>query len=171
MLGHQMRPTAFFVLFLVAVLSAGGAELRLIDAVKAENRDAIRALLKNPVRAREVNEREADGTTALHWAARSGATDIARMLLNAGAAADPANRYGLTPMMLAAEGGHRGIVEVLMHAGADVNAALPQGETVLMTASRAGNADVVKALLDHDAKVDASDGQLGETALMWAAAH
>ena len=159
------------VLLLVATLSAGGAEVRLIDAVKAGNADAVRALLKQPAPANDVNAAEPDGTTALHWAVRADDQDVVQLLLRAGARPNVANRYGVTPISLAAGNANASLVEMLLAAGADANTSLPQGETVLMTAARTGSPQAVTALLDHGAKVDAKDDRLGETALMWAAAH
>jgi ankyrin repeat protein len=159
------------VLLLVATLSAGGAEVRLIDAVKASNREAVQALLKKSTAATDVNATEADGTTALHWAVRADDQDIARLLLRAGAKPNVANRYGVTPILLAAENANAALIEILLAAGADANASLPQGETVLMTAARTGNPAAVEALLTHGANVEAKEERLGETALMWAAAH
>jgi ankyrin repeat protein len=156
---------------LVATLSAGGAEVRLLDAVKAGNRDAVRALLKKPAPGDDVNAAETDGTTALHWAVRADDQETAQMLLNAGAKANVANRYGVTPISLAAGNANAAMVELLLAAGADANSSLPHGETVLMTAARSGGAAVVKALLMHGAHVDAAEDRLGENALMWAAAH
>src|SRR5689334_20527208 len=75
--------------------SAGGTPL--IDAIKAGNRPAARAALKQ---TRDVNTPEPDGTTALHWAVRNDDVELARLLLRAGAKADTPNRYGLTPLML-----------------------------------------------------------------------
>jgi ankyrin repeat protein len=173
--GTALRGSGFrgslLVLLLVATLSAGGAEIRLIDAVKAGNAEAVRALLKQPAPANDVNAAEPDGTTALHWAVRADDQDVVQLLLRAGAKPNVANRYGVTPISLAAGNANAGLVEMLLAAGADANTSLPQGETVLMTAARTGSPQAVKALLDHGAKVDAKDDRLGETALMWAAAH
>src|SRR3984893_11252161 len=157
-------------LLFVAGLSAGGNAVRLADAVKAGNRDAVRALLKTPAGAADINAREVDGTTALHWAVRTNDVETAEMLLGAGAHANVANRYGVTPLWLAATNGNAVIVEALLKAGADANAPMPQGETVLMTAARAGNPDAVQALLTHGADVNATEDGLGENALIWAAA-
>ena len=43
-----MKRRSAFVLLSAATLGAGGSELRLIDAVKAGNREAVRALLSRP---------------------------------------------------------------------------------------------------------------------------
>jgi uncharacterized protein len=140
----------------------------LIDAVKAGDSQAVRALLKQRA---NVNAAEADGMTALHWAVRANDMETAQLLLRSGANAKTANRYGVTPLALAAENGNAAIVETLIKAGADPNAALPEGETVLMTAARTGNAEVVKALIARGANVNAKESWQDQTALMFAAAE
>jgi ankyrin repeat protein len=149
----------------VAAADQGGS---IVDAIKARNHQAVRALLG---RHANVNTREADGTTALHWAVRLDDFDDVRLLLRSGAEVNVANRYGVTPLMLAAANGSAAMTDALLRAGADATAALPEGETVLMTASRTGDPGVVKALIAHGANVNARESWLGETALMWAAAE
>src|SRR6185295_9743584 len=109
-----MRHTSLFVLLLVTTLSAGGAEVRLIDAVKAGNRDAVRAMLRKPMPANDVNAVEPDGTTALHWAVSADDRDLAQQLLRAGAKPNIANRYGVTPISLAAGNANAALVEMLL---------------------------------------------------------
>jgi ankyrin repeat protein len=159
---------------LVALLSAadlgaagGGQSGELIAAVRSGNHDAVQVLLHQAA----VNAREADGTTALHWAARAGDVECVRLLLQAGADAKAANRYGVTPLALAALNGDAVTTGILLKAGADANATASEGTTVLMTAARAGATAVAKALLDHGANANAREHRLGETALMWAAAE
>jgi len=166
----RARVGLLLALLLGTTLASGGAELRLVDAVKAGNRDAVRALLKASPRP-EVNAAEPDGTTALHWAVRGDDQELVELLLKAGANPNAANRYGVAPITLAAANGNAALVERLLEAGADPNTALPHGETVLMTAARAGSAEAVERLIARGARVDAADDQLGETALMWAAAR
>ena len=146
----------------------GATATRLLDAVKAGNREAVRALAKN---AAEINSVEADGTTPLHWAVRADDVETVRLLLGGGANAKAANRYGVTPLSLAATNGNAAIIEQLLKAGADATAIVSQGQTVLMTAAHSGNPAAIRALLDHGADVNARESQLGETALMWAAAE
>ena len=165
-----VRTSTLALLALTAAVLATAAEapLRLIDAVKSGNREAVRALLKQPA---ELKVAERDGTTALHYAVRSDDLEMVRMLLRAGADATAATREGITPLQVAAVNGSLAATLVLLEAGANPNAVLPEGETVLMTAARTGNADVLKALIDHGADLKAREKWYGETALMWAAAE
>jgi ankyrin repeat protein len=150
---------------LPGILEAGTSGLA--DAAMHRDRDAVRALLE---RKADVNAPQADGATALHWAARWNDLETADLLLAAGANPMAANRDGATPMFLACENGSAGMIERLLRAGADANApVLPHGETALMMAARSGNAGAVSVLLAHGAEVNAKERLRGTTALMWAA--
>jgi ankyrin repeat protein len=156
------------VFLLVVGLRAEGPAAPLADAAEKMDRAAIRALLKQRV---DVNAPQADGMTALHWAAYQDDLAIVQLLIRAGADVKAANRYGVTPLSLACTNGNAAMVELFLEGRADPNAALPGGETPLMTAARTGTLGAVKALLSHGAVVDAKDDRRGQTALMWAAAE
>jgi len=128
----------------------------------------VRALIEDGA---NVNAREADGTTPLHWAAYRSELAIAELLVGAGADATTANRYGVLPLSLAAVGGDAAIIELLLAAGADPNSVQGEGETALLTAVRTGKLEAVEVLLDHGADVNAIETWRGQTALMWAAAE
>lgn len=145
-----------------------GADLRLIDAVRNRDTAAVSALLKQRA---DVNARQPDGATALHWAAHWDDLGTANRLIRAGADVNAVNDYGVTPLLLACGEASAPFVERLLQARADPNMALPDGETPLMTASRSGKLDVVKALLARGAHVDAREHLRGHTALMWAVAE
>ena len=152
---------------LIALLFASvGASLHRTAAHRRRRRPTISPRSSRCIKQKaDVNAAEADGTTALHWAARADNVEMARTLLRAGADAKKANRYGVTALQLAAVNGSAPIIKALIEAGADVNAVLPEGETVLMTAARTGRAEVLAALLDAGAKLDAREKWYGETAL------
>ena len=156
------------LLLLPVAAAAAGNVAPLADAVKQHDLDTVRALLQQHV---DVNASEADGSTALHWAAHHGNFDAVDLLLRAGADAAVGNYYGVTPLALAAANGDAAVVERLLEGGADLNAALAGGETSLMTAARAGRIDAVRVLLAHGADVNAQEDTRGQTALMWAAAE
>jgi ankyrin repeat protein len=155
---------------MTAGVDAAG-DLRLIEAVRAKNAERVRALIAERV---DVNARQGDQATALHWAAHLDDGAAVDLLLRAGARADVADDTGATPLYLACVNGNAGIVTKLLDAGANAKASLLGGETALMTCARAGNADAVRALLRGGAAVDvinARESSHNQTALMWAAAE
>jgi ankyrin repeat protein len=165
----RLRVAGIGLSVLLASAAVQGADrARLIDAIKSGDRAAARALLKDPA---AVAATDADGTTALHWAARNDDVETVSQLLRAGAQAGAANRYGVTPLHLAAVNGSPAAVALLLRAGADPKAVLPEGETILMTAARTGQPDVLRLLIAAGAEVDARERWFGETALIWAAAE
>lgn len=117
----------------------------------------------------DADAAQADGSTALLWAAYHDEAEAARTLLAAGADPNVANRLGMTALAEAASNGAGEIVALLLEAGANANAALPEGDTPLMLAARSGTLAGVEALLEHGAEVNAVEHFHGETALMWAA--
>jgi uncharacterized protein len=165
-----MPPTRLcFACAAILLLAApiGAAEAPLADAVEGQNVAAINALLEQRA---DVNAAQADGMTALHWAAWYDDLATVKRLLAAGCDPKRANRYGITPLSLACTNGNQAIVDLLLESGADANSVLPGGETALMTASRTGRPGPVKSLLARGAEVNARERK-GQTALMWAAAE
>ena len=169
-MGSCLRRSFVLALLVVDGVGAAGAEhaRALIDAVKAGNHGGVRALLQQSV---NVNARQGDGTTALHWAVRNSDIDAVQTLIDSGANVSAANQQGVTPLALAALNGDARITERLIKAGADVAVAALDGTTVLMTAARAGSVPVIRLLIDRGADPNAREHRLGETALMWAAAE
>ena len=137
------------------------------DAAMNKNTAAVHALIQKKA---NVNASQADGTTALHWAARWDDLDMAAALIQAGASPRSSNRTGATPMFLAAVNGSAPMIELLLKAGVDANGpVLSHGETALMMAARTGKPDAVKVLLSHGADIHARENLRGTDALMWAA--
>jgi ankyrin repeat protein len=152
---------------LLAVMAGTAfAQAEIADAASKGNKAEIERLLK---RGADVNTQQADGATALQWAAYRGDAKLAELLLKAGAKPGLANRDGATPLWLAAARGDAAVIQALLKAGADANEQLPLGRRPLMLAARSGNVDAVHALLEHGADVNASETERGTTALMQAA--
>ena len=158
----------FLALGVFGALQAASSVSALADAMERAGPDQVRRLLERGV---DPNSPQADGMTAMHWAAYRDDEAMAELLVANGAEPDLANRYGVTALSLASENGNAAIVELLLEAGADPNRAVRGGETPLMTASRTGRIDAVRALLARGAEVGATDVIGGQTALMWAAAE
>jgi ankyrin repeat protein len=147
--------------------TAAEPDLRLVNAVAAQDRTAVRALLKQRI---DVNVARADGTTALLYAAHWDDIETIDLLLRAGANPNTADDHGVTPLARACENASIGVVEKLLKAGVDPNAAQTSGLTPLMIAARTGNLQVVTALLAHGANVNAVTTETRNSALMWAVA-
>ena len=157
---------ALTVAAIAAPPEAGQKEI--VQAAKQRDTAAVRSLLKQRV---DVNAAEADGATALHWAAYHGDLEIVNALIAAGARVDRVNDLSITPLALASENGHAAIVERLLARGANPNIASESGVTPLMRAARTGQAGIVRALLPRKANVNAAETERQQTALMWAAAQ
>ena len=149
-------------------LAEAGGEPPLIAAIKSQDTAAARVLIAQGV---DVNTPQADGATALHWAAHWDDVGTAALLLESGADVRATNELGVTPLYLACQNAGTAMVETLLAAGANPNATLPSGESVLMTAARTGSADIVRALLGRGADPHAREGSHQQTALMWAVSH
>ena len=135
------------------------------DAAAKGEKAAVRTLLQQKA---DVNAAQADGATAIHWAAYRNDPELADILIAAGANVKTPNREGATPLYLASLEGNPVMIEKLLKAGADPNERGLHGETPLMLAARNGNLDAMKALLDNKADINAKEKLRGTTALMWA---
>ncbi len=143
-------------------------EPSVAEAVKAGDRAIAVAMIEKKV---NVNAPEADGSTALLWAAHNGDAELVDRLLKAGADVKVKNDFGATPMSEAAVAGNTAVIEELLNAGADPDSPNADGETALMVIARSTNVAAAKLLLDHGAHVNAKESQKEQTALMWAAAE
>jgi len=166
----RVAACAVTAIALTAGVDAAG-DLRLIDAVRARNADRVRALIAERV---DINARQGDQATALHWAAHLDDKVIVDELLRAGAVAEVADDTGATPLYLACVNGNAEVVARLLDAGASAKTMLLSGETALMTCARSGSATAVRSLLRRGApvnNVNARESAHNQTALMWAAAE
>jgi ankyrin repeat protein len=158
----------WLVLVSLVTLGATDADVRLIDAVKSGDAAAVSRLLQQGV---DINTRQGDGATALHWAAYRNNLDAADVLIRAGAAVDATNDLGVTPLWVAATLDNTAMIARLLQARGNPNLAPPTGGNPLMIASRNNNIAAVKLLLAHGANANAKEDAQGQTALMWATAQ
>ncbi len=158
--------TVLCAVLLSAMAGTAFAQAEMADAASKGNIAEIERLLK---RGADVNAQQADGATALQWAAYRGDAKMVERLLKAGAKPGLANRNGATPLWLAAARGDAAVIQALLKGSADANEPLPLRRRPLMMAARAGNVDAVRALLEHGADVNASESERGTTAMMQAA--
>ena len=129
------------ILIMALAISTFAADVRLADAAKAGDIEAVRALLKDKV---NVNEAQGDGMTPLHWAVYGNNFDVAQLLVKGGANVKAVTRLdSSTPLLMAATNGNLQIMDLLIKAGADVNVASSLGTTPLMQAAASGNVEAI----------------------------
>ena len=167
---HAWSTATFVVCVLCASIGAelGAQTVSIVDAARRADVGSVRALLQQGA---GVNAADADGSTALHWAAHHDDEELVDELVRAGANVDASNDYGIQPLVIACTNGSEAVVKRLLKAGASANTSQGEGETVLMTAARAGSGAVVRMLLEAGADANALDSWRGQTALMWASAE
>ena len=151
-----------------AILRASDAP-PLVSAVRDGDVEAVRSLLRQGA---DANAAEGDGLSTLHWAARSGEPEIAKILLDAGATVDVRTRNGAyTPLHEASKAGNALVARVLLEAGANPAARTTTGDaTPLHFAAISGSAAAVEVLLEAGAEIDPREGESEQTPLTWAAA-
>ena len=140
----------------------------LMAAIKSGQRSVAIDMITH--KSADVNAAEADGSTALLWAASLNDTDLVARLLKAGANPKVRNLLGSTPLAEAALHANTEMIRALLDAGADPNAAGPDGQTPLMVIARTAGVDAAKLLLAKGADPNVKEALRGQTALMWAAA-
>lgn len=118
----------------------------LSAALRGESANAAAALVAHP--GFDVNALNDAGESPLMLVAIRGQLDLARRLLERGAAV---NLPGWAPLHYAASGPATALVELLLAHGAEADAASPNGSTPLMMAARYGNERNVDVLLARGA--------------------
>lgn len=87
-----------------------------------------------------LNAKDNDGFTALHWAAWSGMPQSTILLTQGGLDLNAQENSGYTPLMLAALRGNAAAVRLLLELGADPSLKNAEGQTALDLATEKGNA-------------------------------
>ena len=166
--GQAVFAMGAFAWLMTAAGSAADGDLRLVEAARSNDRQTVRALLKDRP---DVNARALDGSTALLWAAHWNDLESADLLIRAGADVNAANDLRTTPLSRACTNGNAALVERLLGAGARPDTPIASGETPLMTCAGTGSADAVRMLIARGAAVNSAEPSQNQTALMWAAAE
>jgi ankyrin repeat protein len=159
---HRLVLNLGIGLSLIAASACGAEPTLPLAIVAARNAaDLVRTLL---LQHHHPDERDAYGLTPLMWAARSGAVDAMRTLLDGGAdpgARDVAN--GWTPLFHAIHMGQAEAARLLLERGVDPNTPARMFRPLAMAAADRDPA-IVQLLLAHGADPNAR-GIGGSTAL------
>lgn len=121
-------------------LAAPNGNTALMMAAFKGNKPAVQALLE---RGASVNRA---GWSPLHYAAAGGSADIARMLVDRGAALNARAPGGLTPLMMAAREGQEATAALLLAAGADTALKSAEGLTAVQLAERMDKPRIAAAI-------------------------
>jgi hypothetical protein len=129
----------------------------LIKAVKENNLNGVEESIKLGA---DPNFQDANGMSALHYAAAEGNLHLFKILNGHGGCFRTQSQDGSTSLHLAAYYGHRDIVEYILEEGSndksvDVNVKDLDGSTPLHNAAYRGQCECATVLLDHGADINA----------------
>lgn len=124
-------------------------------AYKGDTKEVVRLLQQGA----HVDAANKYGTRAIDYAAMRGYTDMAKILIDAGADIEQrSGRQGNTVLVHATEKkSSLGVLQLLLAASANVDAPDNEGKTALFNACYFGNEEAAKVLLTAGAKVDYAD--------------
>ncbi|CAM9188868.1 unnamed protein product [Scytosiphon promiscuus] len=144
------------------LIEAGANGNALFPAVSYGHHTLVRILLE---KGASTSEKNADGYTPLHLAAKNRQGRIVRTLLIEGADANEPDRRGRSPLHLACISGDAASIKALLAAGSDVSHRHgSNGYAALDFAVRCGKIEASRVLLRKGADINAR-GNHGRTAL------
>ncbi|MCX6774388.1 MAG: ankyrin repeat domain-containing protein [Candidatus Micrarchaeota archaeon] len=107
----------------------------------------------------DVNARDKDGQTPLHYAARHGTPEVCAILLGNGADVDAKDNAGTTTLMNASDMGNTILCGILLSLDAKVNETDNEGNTPLHRAAWAGHLDTCLLLIEKGADITQKDNK------------
>lgn len=160
--------TLKFTLFIAFILQATFTiqAQEIIIAATSGNLDKVKELLE--AEPQQVNVKDADGRTPLHWACRGVHFEVVKYLADKGADVNVKDNNGTAPLHSLAVRGHIEAIELLIRKGADVNIGDMAGNTPIHWASRRGHFEIVNMLLENGSAIDPLD-EYGRTPLHYVA--
>jgi len=139
------------------------------DIVKATQYGAYERVQEILDEGFDVNQRDGENVTLLHWASINNRRDIVRLFISAGSELDAVGGELLsTPLHWASRQGHIGVIVQLMGAGANPSLRDGEGAAAIHLAAQFGHTAIVGYLIAKGQNVNTVDSN-GMTPLMWAA--
>jgi ankyrin repeat protein len=118
----------------------------------------------------DVNAKDEDARTALHYAAKGGHLETLKYLVGKGAEVNARDIKRKTALHYAAQGGHLELLQYLVEEkGAEVDTQNKKRKTALHYAAQEGQLKTLKYLVEKGAEVNARDKERRKTALHYAA--
>ena len=113
----------------------------------------------------DVNAKNSDGDTILHYAAQSGSLEIVKYLVEHGADVNCKTKKNESVLHYAARSRSLEIVKYLVEHGADVNSKIEKRFSILHYATRYDSLEIVKYLVENGAKVTMEECKGDQTVL------
>jgi ankyrin repeat protein len=140
---------------IAALLLAKGADIDVFTAAGLGMTARLAAFLKADKKA--LRTAGPTGGAPLHWAARNGQIETAKLLLDRKADIDGRDSFNRSALHEAAGRGQREMAKMLLSLGADIEAKNACGETPLFYAVKWNHVGVAKLLIDKRADVNAQE--------------
>ncbi|GAB1355016.1 hypothetical protein MASR1M12_37560 [Erysipelotrichia bacterium] len=137
-----------------AALQVAGSSLNLAEAMRDRLWLTVRHMLAEK---RGINDRDASGSSPLHYCYDVSRWRLARKLLDAGADPAVADENGKTPLHLAAGEGNCYLARMLLEHGTPVDPADKKGRTPLSYAIEGSHLPVIDFLLSRGADINHAD--------------
>ncbi|CAG9765425.1 unnamed protein product [Ceutorhynchus assimilis] len=138
------------------------------DVVKATQYGAFSCVKHLIEEGYDVNQKDSETVTLLHWAAINNRKDIMRYLIEKGATVDAiGGELNATPLHWATRQGHLEACVILMNAGADPTLRDAEGCSCIHLAAQFGHTALVAYFVARSVSPDLTD-RTGMTPLMWA---
>jgi len=119
---------------------------QFVEAIEGGDVEAVKQLVEEGINVNVVR----DGVTPLMIAASKGKTEIAEVIIQAGANINERTDDGWTALHNAAcDQADAGVVDLLMQSGIDIEAKNKSGKTALQLAEEKKHRDIVTAIIKH----------------------
>ena len=117
----------------------------LMDAASVNDLDTMKKEIDGGA---DVNAKDSDDSTAIHYAVYNDSHEAAELLVQSGSNLDAKDFYGDTPLMIAAMNGNSKIVELLIKNGANKEIKGEEGYTAYEYAEENGDKEIMKLLAE-----------------------